>query len=31
MTPHWPLMTDGPATQSVFTTDTGNSGVYLVM
>jgi len=27
-TPHWPLMTDGPATQSVFTTDTGNAGVY---
>jgi hypothetical protein len=29
LTQHWPLMTDGPATQSVFTTDTGNGGVYV--
>jgi hypothetical protein len=29
LTQHWPLLTDGPATQSVFTTDTGNGGVYV--
>jgi hypothetical protein len=29
LTQHWPLLTDGPATQSVFTTDTGNAGVYV--
>jgi hypothetical protein len=28
-TPHWPLMTDGPATQSAFTTNEGFSGVYV--
>jgi len=28
-TPHWPLMTDGPATQSAFTTNEGYSGVYV--
>jgi hypothetical protein len=28
-TPHWPLMTDGPATQSCFTTNTGFQGVYI--
>jgi hypothetical protein len=27
-TPHWPLMTDGPATQSVFIDNEGVSGVY---
>ena len=27
--PHWPLMTDGPATQSAFVTNTGNAGVYV--
>ena len=27
-TPYWPLMTDGPATQSVFINSTGKSGVY---
>jgi hypothetical protein len=27
-TPHWPLMTDGPATQSVFIDNEGTSGVY---
>ena len=26
---HWPLMTNGPATQSVFTTNKGNAGVYV--
>jgi hypothetical protein len=26
--PHWPLMTDGPATQSVFVTNKGNAGIY---
>jgi hypothetical protein len=25
---HWPLMTNGPATQSAFTTNRGTSGVY---
>jgi hypothetical protein len=29
LTQHWPLLTDGPVTQSVFTTDTGNGGVYV--
>ena len=28
-TPYWPLMTDGPATQSAFTTNEGVSGVYV--
>lgn len=28
-TPHWPLMTDGPVTQSVFTTNYGKMGVYV--
>jgi hypothetical protein len=28
-TPHWPLMTDGPATQSSFDFNTGFSGVYV--
>jgi hypothetical protein len=27
-TPHWPLMTDGPATQSVFLDNYGYSGVF---
>jgi hypothetical protein len=27
--PHWPLMTDGPATQSAFIDNTGTSGVYV--
>lgn len=27
-TPHWPLMTDGPATQSVFDNTTGRGAVY---
>ena len=26
--PHWPIMTDGPATQSAFTTNKGNMGVF---
>lgn len=29
LTPHWPLMTDGPATQSAFTFNEGYSGVYV--
>lgn len=28
-TPHWPLMTDGPATQSVFDNNHGNSAIYV--
>jgi hypothetical protein len=28
-TPYWPLMTDGPATQSCFTTNTGRQGAYV--
>lgn len=28
-TPHWPLMTDGPTTQSIFDTNTGRMGVYV--
>ena len=28
-TPHWPLMTDGPASQSAFTTNYGEGGVYV--
>jgi hypothetical protein len=28
-TPHWPLMTDGPATQSAFIENKGNAGVYV--
>jgi hypothetical protein len=28
-TPHWPLMTDGPVTQSAFTTNYGTAGVYV--
>ena len=28
-TPHWPLMTDGPATQSALITNEGNSGVFV--
>jgi hypothetical protein len=27
-TPYWPLMTSGPATQSVFTTNVSNAGVF---
>jgi hypothetical protein len=27
--PHWPLMTDGPATQSAFINNTGVAGVYV--
>jgi len=27
-TPHWPLMTDGPATQSAFINNYGTAGVY---
>lgn len=29
LTPHWPLMTDGPATQSVLLTNSGSAGVYV--
>jgi|LakMenE01Jun11ns_1017448.scaffolds.fasta_scaffold9937187_3 hypothetical protein len=29
LTPHWPLMTSGPATQSVFTTNVSNAGVFV--
>ena len=29
VTPHWPLMTDGPATQSVFIENKGTEGVYV--
>jgi len=29
MTPHWPLMTDGPATQSVFIDNIGQGAVYV--
>jgi hypothetical protein len=28
-TPYWPLMTDGPVTQSAFTNNTGTSGIYV--
>jgi hypothetical protein len=28
-TPHWPLMTDGPVTQSAFDVNRGTSGVYV--
>ena len=28
-TPHWPLMTDGPATQSAFIENRGTAGVYM--
>ena len=28
LTPHWPLMTDGPTTQSVLITDKGYMGIY---
>jgi hypothetical protein len=28
-TPHWPLMTDGPVSQSAFDTNYGNSAVYV--
>jgi hypothetical protein len=28
-TPHWPLMTDGPVSQSAFTTNYGQMGVYV--
>ena len=28
-TPYWPLMTDGPATQSVFDNNHGNSAIYV--
>jgi hypothetical protein len=28
-TPHWPLMSDGPVTQSAFTTNYGTMGVYV--
>lgn len=27
-TPHWPLMTDGPATQSVFIENAGTAGIF---
>jgi hypothetical protein len=27
--PHWPLMSDGPASQSVFVTNKGNAGIYV--
>jgi hypothetical protein len=27
-TPHWPLMTDGPATQSAFITNEGTAGIF---
>jgi hypothetical protein len=29
LTPHWPLMTDGPATQSAFDFNSGSAGVYV--
>ena len=29
LTPYWPLMTDGPATQSAFIENTGNAAVYV--
>ena len=29
LTPHWPLMTDGPVTQSVLLTNSGSAGVYV--
>jgi hypothetical protein len=29
LTPHWPLMTSGPATQSVFMTNVSNAGVFV--
>lgn len=29
MTPYWPLMTDGPATQSAFTNNYGNASVFI--
>jgi len=29
LTPHWPLMTDGPVTQSVVLTNSGSAGVYV--
>lgn len=29
LTPHWPLMTDGPATQSAFEFNEGRSGVWV--
>ena len=29
LTPHWPLMTDGPATQSVFIENVGSASVYV--
>jgi len=28
-TPHWPLMTDGPTSQSIFDVNTGRMGVYV--
>lgn len=28
-TPHWPIMTDGPVSQSVFTTNIGSGSVYV--
>ena len=28
-TPHWPLLTDGPVTQSAFDTNRGTAGVYV--
>ena len=28
-TPHWPIMSDGPVTQSAFTTNYGEMGVYV--
>ena len=28
-TPHWPLMTDGPATQSAFIDNKGTAGIYV--
>ncbi len=29
LTPHWPLMTSGPATQSVFMSNVSNAGVFV--
>ena len=29
LTPHWPLMTDGPVTQSAFDFNSGSAGVYV--
>lgn len=29
LTPYWPIMTDGPSTQSVFTTNYGSGSIYV--